>query len=226
MVQCKYCQREFRANQFLSMHIRNTHKKTWVEYIKEFTILPKCKCGCGQEVPLKNHGTVIAEYVHGHNKSRLGMINSPEHRYASAWNRGKHHTLETRNKISASVVKAYKEGRKYHTGSYYSSKMKKIFYYRSTWERMFMERLDEDNTVEGWRYEEITIPYEFEGISKRYVPDFLVRYTDGSRAIIEIGQRALKKQHPLEMAKIEAGKKFCETKGWDFQLKTDEDFGR
>jgi hypothetical protein len=60
--------------------------------------------------------------------------------------------------------------------------------YDSLLERRMMERLESDPTVAKWmKRHGITIPWiDSQKHQRRYVPDFLVEYTDGVKAIIEV----------------------------------------
>ena len=60
--------------------------------------------------------------------------------------------------------------------------------YDSLMERNFMERLEGDPVVRRWmKRHTITIPWiDAQKHNRRYHPDFLVEYTDGSKALIEV----------------------------------------
>jgi len=60
--------------------------------------------------------------------------------------------------------------------------------YDSLMELNFMERLEADPTVRRWmKRHTITIPWiDAQKHQRRYHPDFLVEYTDGTKALIEV----------------------------------------
>lgn len=60
--------------------------------------------------------------------------------------------------------------------------------YQSDMERKMMVRLESDPTVERWmKRHGITIPWiDGQKHQRRYVPDFLVEYSDGLVALIEV----------------------------------------
>lgn len=60
--------------------------------------------------------------------------------------------------------------------------------YQSDLERRMMVRLESDSTVKRWmKRHGISIPWiDGQKHQRRYVPDFLVEYTDGRKALIEV----------------------------------------
>lgn len=60
--------------------------------------------------------------------------------------------------------------------------------YQSDMERRMMERLEADPVVKRWmKRHGITIPWiDGQKHQRRYVPDFLVEYTDDRKALIEV----------------------------------------
>jgi len=60
--------------------------------------------------------------------------------------------------------------------------------FESNLERRMMERLEYDPTVKRWlKRHGISIPWiDGQKHQRRYVPDFLVEYTDGRKALIEV----------------------------------------
>jgi hypothetical protein len=58
----------------------------------------------------------------------------------------------------------------------------------SLMERNFMERMEADQTVRRWmKRHTITIPWiDAQKHNRRYHPDFLVEYIDGSKVLIEV----------------------------------------
>ena len=60
--------------------------------------------------------------------------------------------------------------------------------YQSDLERRMMGRLELDSTVKRWmKRHGISIPWiDGQKHQRRYVPDFLVEYTDGRKALIEV----------------------------------------
>ena len=97
--------------------------------------------------------------------------------------------------------------------------------FRSGWENKFMVMLDNDPTVEGWWYEPFAIPYMSNKRTKtyrKYYPDFLVHYTNGKKALIEIkpSRKLLQKRN---VKKILAAKDWCLKKECDFIVLTEHE---
>lgn len=220
---CKICNKEFKNNNGMSQHIRTAHQKTYEEYLHETIIpWPKCECGCNQDVPLQNHGTTISRFIHGHNNKDFES-QSHAGKGVAGITKGPN-TLEHNDNISKGVVKNYQTGGgPWQRGRFYSAKNKKEYIYRSSWEFRYMEELEADEKVVAYRYEDFIINYEWEGKYKRYLPDFLVFYTNGSKEMVEIGQKNMKEKG-LDAAKITAAQAFCESKGWKFKLLTEDYF--
>ena len=66
------------------------------------------------------------------------------------------------------------------------------FWYRSSWERVVAEVLDESGLVSSYEYEQERIPYEDQnGVIRHFVPDFVVTATSGHKALLEIKPRPL-----------------------------------
>jgi len=83
---CKICNKSCASERHLSYHIKE-HNITKKEYIIKWVLnntIPKCKCGCGAEVKIKERGTppYHSDYISGHNtgNTHIGMIRSNESR--------------------------------------------------------------------------------------------------------------------------------------------------
>lgn len=92
--------------------------------------------------------------------------------------------------------------------------------YDSTLEREYMVELERDPAVKGWtKKHKIKIPYKFLGLTRYYLPDFLVEYKDGSKEIHET------KGLPLLLwlstkVKGQTAEEFCRQQGWKYKLIT------
>lgn len=116
--------------------------------------------------------------------------------------------------------------------------------YRSSWEMIFMAKLDKDPTVKKWSSEEVRIPYisPIDGKRHTYYVDFFIEYTDGKKILIEI--KPAKETKPPQVktkktkrylkevitwgineAKWEAAKQYCINKGWEFLIYTEKELG-
>lgn len=116
--------------------------------------------------------------------------------------------------------------------------------YRSGWELNVMSRLDINPAVANWASEEIVVPY-FDPTTKknrRYFPDFLVKYTDGTVEMVEVkpakeqvaprkGKKSQRRflseaaTYLMNQAKWKAAEEFCKAKGWKFRVVNEMDLG-
>ena len=112
--------------------------------------------------------------------------------------------------------------------------------YRSGWELKFMKYLDRQSNVLSWSSEEVIIPYKSPIDNKwhRYYPDFWVKTKQGE-TLVEIKpkkQTRPPKLNPknkrrylnevktwgINEAKWKAAVSVCETKGWTWQIITED----
>jgi len=98
--------------------------------------------------------------------------------------------------------------------------------YRSSWELKFMKWCDKNDNVEYWTSEAFPIPYisPKDGQKHRYFPDFLVKFKDGKKVLIEIKPKN-QSNDPINLAKWEAARKFCEKHGLTFSVLTEKELG-
>jgi hypothetical protein len=132
-----------------------------------------------------------------------------------------------REKISESMCRLYVEGggpswSRGHYEPLETKSTKPRSYYRSSWEKIAMEKLDLDPAVTQWTHEPTWISYTHDGVKRRYVPDFLVRYEDGTTVLMEVGVKSVKDM-PQNISKRSAAQTFCEERGWMFRLLTEQD---
>ena len=69
---------------------------------------------------------------------------------------------------------------------------------------------------------QFSIPYIFEGITHRYFPDLLVKYTDGSDSIIEVKADNML-DDPKTIEKFKIGRKYCKKNKMKYVIKTEKD---
>ena len=83
---------------------------------------------------------------------------------------------------------------KYVSGSFYSKKNNASYTYRSSYELMCFIKLEQNPDVIQYLSETMSIPYiDSKGLTRKYIPDLLVLFADGSMCIWEI--------KPLDMLK-------------------------
>lgn len=134
--------------------------------------------------------------------------------------------------------------KQFHQGKYKPKNPQKYLgdptniFYRSGWECNVMLHLDRSEKVLKWSSEEIVIPYRWPDQSiHRYFVDFFVETADG-KFLVEVKPakyteppkqpKRLTKHYLKEVveytknqAKWEAATKYAESKGWIFQVMTE-----
>ena len=118
---------------------------------------------------------------------------------------------------------------------------KRVPRYRSSWELVFMQFLDSNDSITHWASESIVIPYRnpLTGKPSNYIPDFFVVYENkrGQR-VAEVVEIKPKKQSLIESkvaslrdraavavnhAKWAAANAYCKTQGFTFRVLTEND---
>ena len=122
-------------------------------------------------------------------------------------------------------------------------------YYRSSWERTFMNWADLNESVQSWQSEDKVVWY-WDPVSKkkrRYFPDFIVNYKNKEGVMMTemveikpykqiIGPPENPKRRTkawvnsvytyiTNKAKWEAAMKYCEDRGWSFRLVSEKELG-
>ena len=121
--------------------------------------------------------------------------------------------------------------------------------WRSSWEFRVMKFLDENSSILAWNSEETVIPYisPLDNSQHRYFPDFLVRantktgiktmmwevkpqnQSDEPKMKSKITKRYITEvaRYGVNQSKWRAAKKFCDDRGWEFRVITENDlFGK
>jgi len=90
-------------------------------------------------------------------------------------------------------------------------------YYQSDLERRMMDRLESDPHAVKWmKRHSITIPWiDGQKHQRRYVPDFLVEYEDGTKAIIEVKDPSRVDTNEVQR-KRRAGEMWCKMRGMEY----------
>lgn len=118
-----------------------------------------------------------------------------------------------------------KKKKRYKTGTHFSSKCKTPINYRSSWELIFCIYLDSSPNILEYEYESIKIPYISNIKTKKvrnYIPDFLVKYIDGTKALIEI-KRQNKLNDKTVQKKAQAAEKWVKENGiMSYQMITEK----
>lgn len=91
--------------------------------------------------------------------------------------------------------------------------------YDSLLERDYMIELEHDPAVRQWTKKHgIEIPYTF-GWLRRYMPDFLVTYKDGTKELHETKGLPLLFWISTKL-KRQSAEAYCEARGWKYKLVT------
>ena len=95
--------------------------------------------------------------------------------------------------------------------------------YHSDLERRMMERLERDPHVAKWmKRHGITIPWiDGRRNQRRYVPDFLVEYEDGRKAVIEVKDPSRIDSNDVQR-KRKAAEIWCKQRNMEYDLATIE----
>ena len=96
-----------------------------------------------------------------------------------------------REKRSKAMAKRKLRGLKTYKGSTVKSKKGGTIETKSSWETAYIHQLDADPTVESFQYETIIIRYRYKKLNRNYVPDFVVKFTDGHFEIHEVKPKNL-----------------------------------
>jgi hypothetical protein len=121
--------------------------------------------------------------------------------------------------------------------------------FRSSWECKCMNYFDLHESVTQWASEEKAIPYydPIQGKYRRYFPDFIIKYKSKSgemmTEMIEVKPKkevigppenpkrrtkawyASVRTYITNQAKWKAARKYCEERGWKFQIFTEDQIG-
>jgi hypothetical protein len=93
--------------------------------------------------------------------------------------------------------------------------------FQSDLERHMMQRLDRDAHVVKWmKRHQITIPWiDGQKHQRRYCPDFLVQYEDGSVALIEVKDPSRLDSHDVQR-KRKAAEMWCKQRHMEYVIMT------
>lgn len=114
-----------------------------------------------------------------------------------------------------------KRGVHFHDGDFASQKNNKKIHYRSGYELEVYKCLEQMHDVVRYDAEPFGIPYWYKGEHKKYFPDLMVQFADGHVEIWEV-KPASQTTYDLNDAKWSAADKFCEARGYHFEVKTEQ----
>lgn len=110
---------------------------------------------------------------------------------------------------------------KFKQGKYESTKSGKVLTYRSGLEEKLYKILDNHEDVMSFYSEPFHIDYVHKGQVHKYIPDLIVHFMDGSRAVWEVKPS---NQTNLEQNrdKWRAAEQACKVRGWGFEVYTEQ----
>ena len=93
--------------------------------------------------------------------------------------------------------------------------------YDSRLERRMMRQLDGDPGVEAWtkRHGIVIAWHPQPGVARRYVPDFLVRRTDGAAELVEVKNPDWIETEEVRL-KGDAARRWCAARGMTYRIVT------
>ncbi len=126
-------------------------------------------------------------------------------------------TPEIRNKIARGVLAAWEKGKRGRGKYIYGRKAGRKVWVRSSWEERVVALLDAHPCVEGYEVEPFQIPYQWEGRTRQYTPDFLVHLEGGIQELWEIKPSRFT-GHPCNLAKLAALNGYVQEHGMNARL--------
>lgn len=114
--------------------------------------------------------------------------------------------------------------KRYKQGKFWSKKNQKEFIFRSAYEFGYFILLEEDIDVVSYIVEPFQVHYRFKGVNRKYWPDLLVLYRDGSMKILEVKPKSMLKSAQVR-AKAAGCKLFIKSalKNTSYHFITEED---
>jgi hypothetical protein len=99
-------------------------------------------------------------------------------------------------------------------------KANKEVFARSSWEKDYIQKIDQDENIISAIFEPFVISYEYDQ-GRNYIPDILIIYKDGSKKLIEI-KPSYFLDAEINKCKFSAARKYCEEKDMIFEVWTEK----
>ena len=164
-------------------------------------------------------------------KSRRPEADAAWRASLSRASKGKHNSLEAREKLSKTRSQRLSDGTIKNAHHYFRTGMKETVksgaqHYESSYELKMFDLLDACSNVLFWtKRHRIIIPYTgHTGLMKNHIPDFWVEWDDDSISIYEVKPKPMidYKNNPR---KILAAAEFCSHHGYGYSVVTEEELG-
>lgn len=156
-------------------------------------------------------------------EDRVTKHNDARERYKDKYGYLPTNSPSARQKRSDLNVKRYLENdhlTTYNTakkGYFFNKKNNINEYYHSSWEEKLMIEMDNNDEIVNWTKKHgIVIKYYHDGITKSYLPDFFIEYSDGRKVIEEV--KGYVSDVEVFKLKNEAAKKYCLENGFTYKV--------
>lgn len=104
-------------------------------------------------------------------------------------------------------------------GSLETLKGGKVFY-KSSWEKAFVEKIEVDNNIISFKYEPFYLEYKTTEIH-HYIPDILLNFNDGTKKLIEI-KPSVFLETKINKIKFKTARKYCLKNNMTFEIWTEK----
>ena len=206
--------------------------------------LRMCKCGCKEYLNTKDCKKFIVGHTH------RGITETEEHKKKiGLGNKGKIVPKAVGLKISKAkkgkkIKPNSEEGKKNKSqarkkflqnnpwklsgfsygkqGHFFSKKNNKKLHYRSSYELVAYQILEQMSKVQTYEVEPFGIPYQYKGEYHTTIPDLLITYTDGVKELIEV-KPCWKLEDDQEQTKLNMMKFYSRRRGMDFSVWTEKE---
>ena len=99
-------------------------------------------------------------------------------------------------------------------------KANKEVFARSSWEKDYIEKIDQDQNIVSAIFEPFVISYQYDQ-GRNYIPDILIFYKDGTKKLVEI-KPSYFLDAEINKCKFSAAQKYCDEKGMIFEVWTEK----
>jgi len=156
-------------------------------------------------------------------KNKLSAIKTAEGRWKGENNPAfGGQTKEVREKMSKTRAERIQNGQiKLSKGEViFFKKANKEVFARSSWEKNYIQKIDEDESIVSAIFEPFVVPYFYDQ-GRNYIPDILIIYTDGTKKLVEIKPSCFLEAE-INKCKFSAAQKYCNEKGMIFEVWTEK----
>jgi hypothetical protein len=129
---------------------------------------------------------------------------------------------EVREKMSKTRAERIQSGEiKLSRGeSVFFKKANKEVFVRSSWEKDYLQKIDQDENIISAVFEPFVLTYQYDR-QRHYIPDIFILYNDGTKKLVEI-KPSYFLDAEINKCKFAAAEKYCEEKGMIFEVWTEK----